>query len=881
MLRVLISRLRGMFSADPGFDAELNAHLEMLTEENVRRGMTPDAARGAARRSLGNLTQIKESRHEGRGFPQIEIFWADLKYGARSLRANPGFTTIAALTLTLGIGVVTTVFTAYDAVALKPLPVGDPGHVVRLERWPDSRARGTVQYAFSFPEYRYLRDKSQVFSSIVAASIPVAVLTGDRDRVQGELVTANYFSGLQVPAYIGRTFSPEEDRTPGANAVVVLSHAYWQRRFQSGVSVLGRVMKLNGIAFTIVGVAAREFGGTSVVPQTPDFWAPVSMEKQLTGGHDSLNRPEDYRFQLLARLGSPVEAAEAETSVLIRQFETAFRPKERTINVTLQRTALLGNTEDIRFQASALIMTLIVGLVLMVGCVNIANMTLARGAARQRELGVRLALGASRGRMIRQLLTESLLVALLGGAGGVLFSIWTTRALWLALQRYLDQHLGSGIAIPLDPGVDARVLLYAFALSLFSGLMFGLSPALRFSRADVIESLKREAGSGERFTKSRLRGMLIAAQAAVSLTLLLTAGLLVKGLARAEAADPGFDTRTLFAVQGAPHPEFLNRLKSSPGIQNAAVGTVPFVGTWTPPIAAGTIHGRTLASYASDAYFDTLGIPILRGRGFTAPEAQRGANLAVISESTAKRFFPNEDPLGRSLSLDLDFRGHLTAFEVVGVARDVRFGGLSRIDAAHVYLAGTTGVNTAIVVRASGDARLAQSTIRGVAASVDPSLGAALTVMNIESGPVELLRSFARLSAMSAAALAALAIVLAGVGIYGVMSYLVSQRTREIGIRAALGAARDDIFYSVILRGLRPVLIGLALGYAAAFAISALLHSMLTAPEAPDVLFGVSFYDPPTFIGLSLFLLAIACIASAIPARRALAVEPMAALRHD
>lgn len=896
-MRILFSKLLAMFRRrflDQEFDAEVEAHLEMLIEENISRGMTPEEARQAALRSMGSVTRVKENHREARGLPQIETLFADLKYGARTLRANPGFTLIAFLTLTLGIGVVTTVFTAYNAVALKPLPVADPNRVVRLERWFESGSHHDMQYAFSYPEYEYCRDRNDVFASLVVTSFPVQVAADGVEKLQGQLVSANYFAGMGVPAIVGRTFLPEEDRTPGGNPVLVLSHSFWQRRFHGDPQIPGRVIRLNNVAFTVAGVAAREFGGTSIVPMIPDFWAPASMQEQIAPGRDWLHAPADHRFQIVARLKptTTMSRAEAETAVLIRQFATTYKEIDRTTTVTLQHTSLLGNTEDIRFQASALAITLIVGMVLLVGCVNIANMLLARGAARQKEIGVRLALGASRGRVIRQLLTESSLLSILGGVGGLLFSIWTTKLLWIALERFVQKQIGPEIAFGIDLSPDWRVLAYAMALSLFAGLLFGLSPALQFSRPDLTTALKADGGFGGQWSRSRLRSLLVATQVTVSMVLLISAGLLMRGLSRSQTAAPGYETQRVYMLYGdfgddpakafALEGRLKDRMESVSEVRNIALGTMPLRGTWTPNIVIGLQRGRTLASYASDTLFDLLGIPIVRGRHLTRAEANRSASLAVVSESAARTFWPSQDPIGKHFQLDMNWRGSMAEFEVIGVAKDVRYASLSRIDAAHVYLAPTpTGFNTDLLVRTQGDPRRAVAAIRAAAGTIDPRLQAGLSTMNLENGPVELQRSMARISAMFAAILAALALALAGVGIYGVMSYLVSQRVKEIGVRVALGAKAGDVLFSVVVRGLRPVFCGLALGVAGAAALSGLLHSTLALPGSSDFFYGVPFYDPATFLGLSIFLTVVAAVASAIPARRALNVDPMIALRYE
>lgn len=889
MIRTLFSRLLGAFrhrSLENEFDAEVEAHLEMLIAENVRRGMPPEEARQAALRSLGNITQIKESQREGRALPQIETIFADVKYGARILRKNPGFTVVSVLTLTLGIGVTTTVFSAYNAIALKPLPVADPRTVVRLERWFE-HFRGDIQYAFSYAEYKYCRDRNDVFTSLVAASWAVPAVADGVEKIQGQLVSANYFSELGVPASIGRSFLPEEDRAPGANPVMVISHSFWERRFHGDPATVGRIVNLNGTAFTVVGVAAREFTGTDVIPRIPDFWVPVSMQQRIAPGRDWLGNPSVMQLQILARLkpGASQSRAAAETAVMIHQFADTYKVVDRTTTVTLQRTALFGNTEDPRFQASAVAMMLIVGMVLLVGCVNIANMLLARGGARQKEISVRLALGASRGRVVRQLLIENFILALLGGIGGLLFSIWTARLLWIALERFVQRFIPD-VAVGIDLSPDWHVVIYAMLLALFAGLLFGLSPALQFSRPDLTSSLKEEGGFGARWSRSRLRGLLVGMQVTVSMVLLISAGLLMRGLNRARTADPGYETQSVYLLQAdfgaGVKLRLRDRLEKLPELKSVALGTMPLMGTWTTNIVLSTQRGRTLASYASDTYFDLLGIPLIRGRHLTRLEAEQGANLSIVSESAARKFWPAEDPIGKLFKLDMNAEGSLQEFEVIGVASDIRYASLSRVDPAHVYLAPKPAVwNTQLLIRTGGDPRRAIAAVRSVVGSVDRSLQAGMTPMNLEAGPVQLQRYFTQISAGFAAILAVLALILAGVGIYGVMSYLVSQQVKEIGIRVAIGARASDIVFAVVVRGLRPVFYGIALGIAGAAGLSALLHSTLSIPGAADILYGVPFYDPPTFLGLSLFLLIAAAVASTIPARRALNVDPMVALRYE
>ena len=377
------------------------------------------------------------------------------------------------------------------------------------------------------------------------------------------------------------------------------------------------------------------------------------------------------------------------------------------------------------------------------------------------------------------------------------------------------------------------------------------------------------------------------------MVLLISAGLLMRGLSRAQVAEPGYETQTVDSVSGdfGPDPvkaaaleqRLMNRFQNLPEVRSVALGTMPLLGTWTLASLAGTARSRTLASYASDTYFDLFGIPIVRGRHLTRLESERGVNhLAIVSESAARALWPGEDPIGRHFKLDMNYHGGYADFETIGVAKDVRFASLSRVDVSHVYLAPKPGAwNAGLLVRTQGDSRRAVAAIRAAAGTVDPRLQAGLSIMNLEAGPVQMQRSFAQISALFATILAALALALAGVGIYGVMSYLVSRSVKEIGVRVALGAKAGDVLFSVVVRGLRPVFYGLALGVAGAAALSALLHSTLALPGSPDFFYGVPFYDPATFLGLSAFLIVVAAIASAIPARRALRVDPMIALRYE
>ena len=895
--------------AEEELEREIALHVTLLKEEYERRGMSCEEALTAARRTLGGVEQAKQSHRDQRGIVWLEQTRQDLCHAWRTFGRNPGFALVAVATLAAGIGINTTIFTAYDAVALKPLPVADPGKVVRLERWFTNGWLGDIQYGFSWPEYLYCREHQDAFSDMVATSWPVHVLAqlpGDGvgaqlKALQGQMVSGNYFRSFGVNAGLGRTFESDQDGAAGSDPVVVLSHSFWQRAFHGNPQILGSLMKINGTAYSIVGVAPEEFTGTALVPQVPDFWVPASMQSQLIPGQDWLHQSADYRFQVLGHLKPEVglKRAEAETAALIRQFSTTYVTREPTRNVTLQRTAFFGNTDDPQFEAGVAALMLIVAMVLFVACANVANMLLARGAVRQREISVRLALGASRARVVRQLIAESILLSVLGGVTGVALSVLASKLLRVGVAQLLTEQLGSDFALSLNLNPDVRVLGYALVLSVIAGALFGLSPALQFTKPELATSLRDESTSfGQRLRRSHLRSLLIGGQVAVSMLLLSCSGLLVRGLMQSQSVDPGFDTHHVFLMLGdygdnpaisvARFQRLVRGLEEVPEVASIAYGRGPMMGTWTPPIrvnkpgaAEGVERGRTLASYASQNYLKTLGIPLLRGRDFTRQESVTGAHVAMVSEAAARLFWPGEDPLGRHFQLDLHFTGKLIDFEVVGIAKDVRFTNLTRIDPAHVYLAPDPTTTYPILLNVGTNQQVALGAVWKTVSRLDGNLLPDMSLWNTETMLVHPQRTLARVMAMFAAGLALLAVSLAGVGIYGVMAYVVSQRTQEIGIQMALGARSGDVLRSVALWGLKPVVCGMIVGLGCGAAASAVLHSTLAFPGSNDFLYGVKFYDPWTFAGISCFLLAVSLLASLVPAVRAVRVDPIVALRYE
>jgi predicted permease len=907
-LRAAGSRILGLFSSrrlDHDFHEELDAHLDMLTDQNIRSGMARDEARRRAHLALGNFAELQEIQRERQGLPHMETFYRDFRYAARALRRSPGFTLVAVLTLGLGIGVNTTLFTAFDAVALKPLPVKDPDHVVRIERWFQSGSQGDGQYVFSYSEYLYYSAHARSWSTLGATSWQIPVIAhltpgGATETLQGELVSGNYFTGLGVDAMLGRTFTPDENRTPGAHPVIILSHPFWRVRFNADPQVLGKTIRLNDTAFTVVGVTSQDFIGTGNPPQVPDFWAPLMMQAELVPGQDWLNSANAGFLKMYGRLqpGASVSQAQSEMTVIARQFEETNRPQDKTVAVTVERATFFGETNTLQFRAFVALLMLIVGMVLLIACANLTNMLLARASGRYREIGVRLALGASRRRLIRQLLTESVLLALLGGVAGMLFAVWASKLLWVSLQQALQAFLWSNVTLVINTSPDMRVFGYTLLVSLVTGIVFGLAPALQASKRDVSAALKEEGSAfGNSWSRSRLRSFLLSGQVAASMLLLLTAGLLVRGLLRAETADPGFETRRDFGIVAdygndsakatALYRQVVERLQSLPQVRSVAlVYQVPMTGTWTPPLRVEDSHAttqpdRTLANYVSPSYFETLGVPIVRGRTFSRQESEQDAHVAIVSETTARRIWPGEDPLGKHARLDLHFRDQWTDFEVIGVAKDVRNANLSRIDPAYFYFPTALPHWNHILIRTVDDSKATQGAIRSAIEALDRRLAPSLRMGSLEDFVVAKQRLLAKTYAMFAVVLAALALALAGVGIYGVMSYLVSQRVREIGIHMALGARAIDVVSAVVRQGLRPVFIGAIAGILAAAAVNTILKATLVFPGSPDLFFGVSYIDPVTFLSLSAFLAIVAAAASAIPARRATRVDPMDALRYE
>jgi predicted permease len=811
------------------------------------------------------------------------ILLQDLRYALRQLLKSPGFALTTVLTLALGIGANTAIFSLFNALVLRPLPVTDPARIVNVYRTVESEARYGV---FSYPEYVDYRDHNTVFSGLTAFTGARVTLTGSGadQTLQALLVSGNYFSVLGIAAAPGRTFAAEEDQTPNSHPVVVLSHDLWERRFQGDPNLVGRTLTLNSVSYTVVGIAPKTFGGTE--PDPPDLWAPIMMQGNVRPGANILEDRDNMSFQVVGRLKPGIlrEQAQAEMAVLAQRFAQPKNNNNHRASVTLTAGGFLNPQELNDVLPLAVLLMFAVALVLLIACANVANLLLARGAGRQREIGIRLSLGAKRGRLVRQYLTESMLLALAGGIGGLILAFWMADLLLASV------HPPGTHRFLLNVGLDFRVLGYTLLLSVVSGLMCGVLPALRSSKQDLSAAVRGESTAfGRRVGKSRLRGALVVSQVAVSLILLVGAGLLVRALQKAQTVTPGFEMSNIYVVSpdfrqhgydsaraGEFQRELTERLQATPGVKSVglartaplgsdfAITRLVIQGDKTPPGARPpTVNFNTV----SPGYFEALRIPILRGRNFSSQDLREGVKVAVISESLAQRYWPGEDPIGKRFN-----GGGASSYrEVIGVAKDVRnvylwtsaepylYLPLSRADTSDMqFFVRTEGAAVPLMGAVTESVRALDRTLPISAHRLDDNL--ALWIWPSQMG------------ALLSGALGALALLLASAGIYAVMAYTVTQRTREIGIRVALGSQNRDVLGLLLREGMRLVGVGVAIGLAVSMSASRLLSKFL---------YGLSTLDGLAFAGVSSLLAAVALLACWIPARRALRVDPMIALRYE
>ncbi len=931
-LRVLASRFAALFrkeKLDQELDDELRGHLEMLIEENLRKGMTPQEARYAAVRSFGGFEQVKETYREQRGLRTIETFFQDLRYGLRMLSKNPRFTAVAVITLALGIGANTAIFSILNAVLARPLPYRDPDRIVMVAETIRNWSNTSVAPA-NFIDWQ---KQNTVFEEMAAYVGDDYALEGAREAtgLHGLRVSSTFFPILGVRPAMGRSFLPEEDK-PGAERVVVLSHALWERRFGADHGVLGRKLVLNGKSYTVIGVMSESFRflfDYFFGCQDVDLWLPYPFEGNLAPRRDV--RP----FYVVARLkpGISIRQAQAEMDAVGRRLEQAYPEsnKGRRVNVSRLQDRLLDsltrNGVDIK-RPLALLMAA-AGLVLLIACVNVSCLVLVRGVGRQREMAVRAAIGGGRLRLVRQLVTEGLLLAMLGAGLGILVAHGSPRLL-ITLTPTRVPRMD-------EANVDHRVLAFALLLTALSTLLFGLAPALAASRPDLNRALKEggvQATQGG--SQQRLRSLMVAGQIAIALVLMIGAGLMADSLLNLERVNLGFDPNDVLATEiSLPRWKFadppgegkggtiwgskpwtirpgvtnfvervLERLQQLPGVQSAAV--VQFLpmgsGIWRFPFEiAGRApleeKQRPWAQYkpVTSDYFKTMRIRLLEGRLFTPSESMTASGLVVINATLARQFFPQGSALGQHIKIE-DYTADKPAIlEVIGVVADVSifWGEAKPPDTLYMtynqlsrtcpWWATWGALHLSFVVRTASDPALVGGAVRKVIGEVDrdvpiekmrtmPEFLAAQSFITKREGGYYMSLAGQRFYSLSIMALAGLGVLLAAVGIYGVVAFSVSQRTHEIGIRLALGADKADIYKMVVGQGAVLALCGIGVGLASALSLTRYLASFL---------YGLSPTDLTTFAVATLVVLAVALLASLLPARRATRVNPMVALRYE
>ncbi len=890
----IFSVIRNFFRqerSERDLDSEVRAHLDLLTEEKLREGLPPDQARRAARIDLGGVEQVKEEVRAARSSVWLEQLWQDVRFGARQLRRNPGFTTVAVLTFGLGIGANTAMFSTVNGVLLRPLPVPSPEQVVVLAVEVNGSPLGAV--GFSFPQFREFREQARPFAQVFGQALvgpDVGLAADDRtDPLCLTAVSSDYFSGLGLNPAVGRLILPGEGEKPGEEGVLVLNYSFWQRRFGSDPSIVGKRARIGGVPVTIIGVAPADFhGSTSILDIdgyvtfstiTPDeHWKPLWTDRNLR------------RILVMARLNPGVSMAQAQARLdliagrLAGEYPATDQGvRVRVIPERFARPIPYANNGILVIAGLFLALT---ALLLVIACTNITSILMARASVRRREMALRTALGAGRARLIRQMLVEVLLVTILGGAAGLLIAAWANR-----MVRSI--HLPS-FPLQFDCSLDWRVFSFALVAVVASGIFAGMWPALHATRADVHATLHGGGDGGDsREARGRVRGDLMAAQVAGSLALLIVAGLFVRSLHRAEQTYLGFDPAQVLNVTLDPHAnnydvsqteEFYRDLEARvgalPGVESVSLAS--FVPIESPPgKQAVYIEDRPLPpnqrpptfliNRVDAGYFKTLRIPILRGREFAASDDETAPAVAIVNQTMANRFWPNQDPIGKRFSLTNQDGPFL---QVVGVMQDGKY--LSIGEDPQPYFAvpllqnyvprRILQIRSSLPFRALSD--LVRREIQALAPGM-PILG--LRTMKESVASAKGLFTY-RLGAWLAAVLGILGLLLATIGVYGVVSYGTAQRTQEIGIRMALGASSRDIGRLVLGRAARLILAGVFAGLLAAWGLTRATSFLLL---------GISGTDAITYVSCTILISAVAFLACWIPLRRALRGDPLAALRHE
>ncbi|MGH9702636.1 MAG: ADOP family duplicated permease [Candidatus Acidiferrales bacterium] len=884
-LRAMLVRLSGLFGRerrDADLAAEMESHLQMHMDDNVRAGMSAAEARRRALMQLGGVEQAKEIYRDQRGFPVVENFLQDLRYGARMLRKNPGFTLVTVLTLALGIGANTAIFSIVDAVLLRPLPYRDPARVMTV--WQSLPRRQIVDGRVSPANFLDWKARNTVFQDLAAITYWNLDYAGqgEPETFLAELVSKDFFNLLGVRAAVGRTFLPEEFES-GRDKVIVLSHGLWERRFGGDPNVIGRKITFSTGDYVIAGVLPADFT-LPWLGREREVFAPLAFTPD-----DQKVRGDDY-LHVMGRLkpGVTVEQARAAMAPVAARLAEEYPTENAGVGINV--VPVLEKTVG-KVRPMLLALLAAVGLVLLTGCVNVANLLLARGSSRQREMAIRIALGAGRARLMRQLLTESFLLAAMGCAGGLLFARWSAQL--LVALRPGDIPRLSGTMI------DSRVFLFAVGISFFTALIFGLAPSIQVSRADLQGSLKESGGrAGAGAGRKGLRSALVVTEMTLAVMLLVGAGLLVRSFVNLIHVNPGYISDRVIGLQvfvwdrySTPDlrrsyfEQAIQNVAALPGVEHVgAVSSLPLLlGSPRRPVSFG-IEGRApvrpdqrpaaLEGLATPGYFGAMGIPLLRGRLFDSSDRRDSRPAVLINQTMARKFWPGEDPVGKEISLSGSQGGAASRIkcEIVGIVGDVHQTGPESSAAAEFFRphAQDPSGSMAFVVRTNSDPMLLLKPIEGAIWQANSTIP--FYTVNTLRQLLENSWSNRRFSVVLLGGFALLALILAMIGIYGVVSYSTGQRTREIGIRMALGAQRGDVMGMVLGQGMRLVLLGVAVGIVGALVMGRLLSSLL---------FGVSALDPVTFFGVGMALILVTLAACYIPARRAMCVDPVIALRYE
>lgn len=938
-LSVFLSRLRGLFrkrDLERELADEIQLHLEMQIEDFERQGMTPEEARFAALRKFGGVDQVKEQYRDRRGWPFVETFLRDLSYGVRMLRRSPIVTTVAVLSLALGIGANTALFSLVDAVLLKTLPVEAPDRLLVFE-WQAGRAFRTTGMSgtsnvtvppnmrgLSLFRYEIVQRMQQTQTAAGAetplsdlfAFGPISKLTakvGDEpESIKGQAVSGNYFAALRVQPIVGRAITADDDRS-GAAPVVMLSHQFWQERFGANPAVIGQQLILNTQSFTIVGVTPPGFNGTLQVNYKPAVTVPVALESLLlaekspsTHGYWWLNvmgrlktgaTEEQARESLNGAFQSAalelMPAPKRANDVAAAQLDTKDYPRLRSESGS-------RGMSDVRkrFAPSIYVMFTVVALVLLIACANVANLLLARAALRAPEISVRLAVGAGRWSLIRQLLTESLLLAALGGVVGVLFAFWG-KSMLLVLTRDETGLFPSGV----DLSINWRVLVFTFAISLLTGLLFGSIPAWRATGLDLTTALKRSHRTTIRV--SRLSKGLLVVQLAISFLLLMSAGLFIRTLHNLQRVNVGFNQENLLVFKLEPedrgykddrllafYQQLFSRLDHLPNVRAVTFACIPLMAnsSWSeeflfPGESENTAPERdTLRQVVRENYFSTIEIPFLSGREFTPRDGPQAPYVGIVNQTFASEFFPNGEVLGKSVR----FAGNKREVEIVGVVADNKSGSQREDVKPMLYTpwqqeAAELG-QMHFFMRTVDEPMAVTTSVRQAARDLDSNLP--VVEIGTQSERTQNILGQERLYVRLLSFFGVVALLLAAIGLFGVMAYSVSQRTKEIGIRVAFGAQMGGILRLVIWQGMKLVLVGLAAGTLVWYALIRLVQSHYFGPQTwqygmTQQLYGIKMSDPLTLIVTASLLILVALIACWLPARRAANVDPLVALRYE